>query len=69
MSYFDDNEDRIVNGYGRRVWSGREATRCAFCGVLCTWENTGTRMAMVDPAGKLHDCRAPAAADEFEDIA
>lgn len=67
MSFFDDNEDRIVFGYGRRVLQRRETVRCAFCGVLCTWADTGVRVAMVDPEGKLHNCRA-ADADEFDDV-
>ena len=67
MSYFDDNEDRIVYGRGRRV-TRRETVRCAFCGTLCTWSDATGKWRMMHD-GDFHVCHAnphgPATPDEF----
>lgn len=55
MSYFDDNEDRIVYGYGRRL-ARRETVKCAFCGTLTKWVEQEGKWRMMEMNNNFHIC-------------
>jgi hypothetical protein len=41
---------------------------CNRCGEGRTWHHTGLRWALLDDAGRLHNCSVGASADEFDDL-
>ena len=38
---------------------------CRTCGEVCTWHDTGVRMALMGDDGKLHVCNVT---DDFDDL-
>lgn len=66
MSYFDDNEDRIVYGRPPRFYKVKDVT-CKHCKESgLEWVDTGVRWRLVGPDGRFHECKNDSAADDFE---
>ena len=52
--------------YGDEEGGADVAVKCKWCGKTCTWHHTGVRWSLLDPLGRLHDCKPkPAAVDDF----
>lgn len=68
MSQYDDDFDRWCQyDWDKEDCGGAvRLPTCKGCGKTMTWHHTGTRWAMLDAKGKLHDCRRTVASlDEF----
>lgn len=71
MSYFDDNEDRIIYGgdriakqIARAQANERRKVTCPTCGKRNL--RVGPRGRLYTPEGKAHHC--PVSADDFDDL-
>lgn len=78
MGYFDDNEDRIIYGRGRRAYcrdedpDDQEELRCKRCGSTdVRWRHQAGKWTLFSlQPGVLHLCGgpAPAPASDFEPV-
>jgi hypothetical protein len=78
MSYFDDNEDRVI--YGRRAYrdrgkSDRNEIVCKRCGEDgCYWyqmpskDGKSEHPVLFNSEGRRHVCNDATSADEFEPV-
>lgn len=68
MSYFDDNENRIVYG-GQGRLPRPNGVVCKHCGVAGLRWHQQQHWALVDRKGAVHQCaRQVAAVDDFDDL-
>ena len=67
MSYFDDNEDRIIGLKGRGA-PHAEIPYCRFCGNReVIWIHSGVRWRLYEAdAQTLHSCGKVATSDDFD---